>query len=203
MAKGTLFLGWVAGGTGIVLVYSAYKNKSPFDVFKSTLTQTPTSKVIDPNHYVTGVLATTPSTVDVLESSLTTKPSTRIQQIADRQRPPTLAPIPTQPYLLMDYEAAASFIAVQTAYGKPILLDNTYRTYQQQADAYAKAGPNGTFAPPGTSLHEVGLALDINTHSNLNDPALVAAFQNHGWYRHGKIINGVPEPWHWSYKVAG
>lgn len=212
MAKGTLFIGWIAGGTGIVLLYSAYKNKSPFDVLKGTLTQTPTTATIDPNNYTVGVLqnptvlGSVPdqSSVDILQNTLSTAPSARIQAIANRTKPPTLAPIPTQPNLLMDYEAVASFMLVQAQYGKPIILDNTYRTLAQQTAAYNKVGPDGTFGKPGTSLHEVGLALDIKTNASyLNDPALIKAFQDHGWYRRGKVINGVPEPWHWTYRIPG
>jgi LAS superfamily LD-carboxypeptidase LdcB len=104
--------------------------------------------------------------------------------------------------MLMDYEAVASFMRVQIAYGKPIILDNTYRTFAQQQAGYEK-NP-GVFGKPGTSLHERGLALDIKTtNPNLNDSKLVDAFTKEGWVRRGKVINGKPEPWHWTYKVPG
>ncbi len=41
------------------------------------------------------------------------------------------------------------------------ILGGSYRTYAQQAASYAK-DPN-RFAPPGKSLHEYGLAIDVNS----------------------------------------
>ena len=112
----------------------------------------------------------------------------------------------------LDRSAAASFAKVEQSYGHQIGLTNTYRTNAQQAAAYAKAGPNGTFAPPGHSLHELGLAVDVNPLVvNLNDPNLYNAFISNGWFRAGKVmpqyVNGqlvrTNELWHYSYGRPG
>lgn len=108
----------------------------------------------------------------------------------------------------LDKSAAASFPSVERQYGRSIALSNTYRSPGQQAAAYAKAGPTGTFAPPGTSLHEVGLAVDVDMNRmDVTDPRLVAAFLDNGWFRQAKkvMFNGrmQPEPWHYSYGVPG
>lgn len=48
--------------------------------------------------------------------------------------------------------------------GKSFSATSTFRTPQQQADLYAKsqAGEIGRAAPPGSSFHEKGLALDVS-----------------------------------------
>ncbi len=112
--------------------------------------------------------------------------------------PPLLVPIPNQPTKLMTFAAMTSFMQVQAQYGQTIWLDNTYRSFQSQKDAYAK-DPN-RYAKPETSLHVKGLALDINGNkTNANDPLLHKAFKDHGWFNVSKSSG----PLHWSYGVAG
>lgn len=48
------------------------------------------------------------------------------------------------------------------ATGKSILINEGFRSFQRQAELFRKYGP-GRAARPGSSLHEYGLALDINT----------------------------------------
>jgi hypothetical protein len=48
MSKSSTFLGWLAGGAGVVLVYSAYKNESPISVLKGSLTGDGTRSNIAP-----------------------------------------------------------------------------------------------------------------------------------------------------------
>ena len=69
----------------------------------------------------------------------------------------------------------------------------TYRTYQQQADLY-KRKP-GVAAPPGHSLHQQGLAIDLP--SALQTQKFFDLLRALGWYQLRT------EPWHWSYGVYG
>lgn len=112
----------------------------------------------------------------------------------------------------LNRQAAASFAKVEQTYGHQIGVTNTYRTNAQQTAAYEKVGPNGTFAPPGKSLHELGLAVDVNPVTvDLNDANLYNAFISNGWFRAGKVmpqyVNGqlvrTNELWHYSYGRPG
>jgi hypothetical protein len=71
------------------------------------------------------------------------------------------------------------------------ILGGSYRTYAQQAASYAK-DPN-RFAPPGKSLHEYGLAIDVT--SSMIDKYASKLLAN-GWYRERS-----DEPWHFSFGV--
>lgn len=65
---------------------------------------------------------------------------------------------------------------------------STYRTPQQQADIYARKP--GVAAPPGRSLHQRGLAVDLP--SQLQTQAFFNILRGLGWSQ----LAG--EPWHWS-----
>ncbi len=72
-------------------------------------------------------------------------------------------------------------------------IDESYRTPGQQAAAYA-AKP-GVAAPPGSSYHQQGLAVDASWWSD----HLANLLQQAGWNR----FDPSGEPWHWSYQVTG
>jgi hypothetical protein len=71
------------------------------------------------------------------------------------------------------------------------ILGGSYRTNAQQRAYYAKDPQR--YAPPGMSLHEYGLAIDMN--SAYIDKYADALLSN-GWYRERS-----DEPWHFSYGV--
>ena len=99
--------------------------------------------------------------------------------------------------------------AFKTATGQDLLVTDGLRTYAEQAALYAKykAGTGNLAAPPGTSKHETGRALDLrdsgadrgvtfagNTRSNwlrANAPA-------YGFTPSGYGFSPV-EPWHYDY----
>lgn len=74
-------------------------------------------------------------------------------------------------------------------------ITDSYRSPAQQAAAYA-AKP-GLAAPPGTSYHQQGLAVDAGWWSD--HPLLVRLLTQAGWNR----FSPSGEPWHWSYGVTG
>jgi hypothetical protein len=52
--------------------------------------------------------------------------------------------------------------------GAPLQLSDGFRTYACQVDRAANPGnPGGRAAPPGHSLHEVGMAIDVSNYSAL------------------------------------
>lgn len=70
-----------------------------------------------------------------------------------------------------------------------------YRSPQGQADIYAQKP--GLAAPPGSSYHQEGLALDLA--SALQNAQASKLFQQAGWNQ----FSPSGEPWHWSYGVTG
>lgn len=203
MAKGTTLLGWLGTGAGITLVYAAFKNETPSSVVSKAL----------------GLKAST-STIqsfNPMQSPGFADSATGASN--DASRPAYLQQGLIKPQLVtfghgamtLDISAAESFKRVEAAYGKTIPLSGASRTMFAQALGYA-SNPSRFAKPtnkPPYPLHTVGLAVDVSQNlPDLNDPKLVAAFTNNGWYRAGKSGNWGKygyghEPWHWSYGVAG
>jgi hypothetical protein len=72
-----------------------------------------------------------------------------------------------------------------------------FRTHDEQAAAYQRflAGEGARAAPPGSSMHEVGRAIDVDSNYLAQHPELVEWLDRAGW------VNAVPEePWHWEYQ---
>lgn len=94
------------------------------------------------------------------------------------------------------------------AFGRLPCVNNGYRSYAQQAGMYAK-NP-GMVAPPGTSNHGLGLALDLCTASDgvagssawawMDAHASEYGWALPSWARPG---GSRPEPWHWEYVASG
>jgi len=187
-------LSWVFGGIGALLVYSAYKTQSPIDVLKGVAD---TGKVtfgnpstIDPN---TGrAIPQTPGAVPGNEAA-------RLRALATRELKPTLISIPGGG--MLDIAAAASLQRINAKLGFIVRNVGAYRSYAQQASLWA-SDPN-RFAPPTSSLHVVGLAIDVAA-DQMNRADVIAAFTAEGWHR-ARYGAGTrnDEPWHWSYGVSG
>ena len=94
--------------------------------------------------------------------------------------------------------AMRSLLRIRRETGLPVfqIVGSTYRTPEQQAALY-KQKP-GLAAPPGQSLHQRGLAVDLVTTHPLFEKlrrAMLAA----GWNQFDADL----EPWHLSYKETG
>jgi len=72
--------------------------------------------------------------------------------------------------------------------GKKVIITDGFRSYQEQARLYAK--DSNKAAPPGRSLHEFGLAVDIDRR-NLNEMDSLGLMRKYGFTR---PVGG--EPWH-------
>lgn len=208
---GETLIGWTLVGLGVLLVYAAYKNRPVLDLI-SGKASTPKSSPSIGDIYSTVIGGSTsgssgssnPTTSGGGNSGVTVTPinvGARPQALKNRTIQPQLVNIPGGGKL--DVSAAASLAKVIAQFGAPIPNVGTFRSFAEQAAAYAK-DPN-RFAPPGQSLHEVGLAIDVadTVAGGVNNPKLINAFASNGWFRRGKEINGTPEPWHWSYGVVG
>lgn len=86
----------------------------------------------------------------------------------------------------------AAFNAYNQALGNKFRVVSGYRSFAEQAALYAKYGP-GRAAPPGSSNHEYGLAIDHGPNSTASDRARAGEF--------GLVYRMSHEPWH--VEVAG
>jgi hypothetical protein len=195
---GNKLLAWLGAGAGTLLAYSAIKNRAPWDVLRDIQgppIRSATSTSGTPSGIANPVSGPTPST-----SFGASVP--RIRMIANREIPPELVAI--KPSGQLDKDAAASFTRVQAKVGVDIPNVGAYRSYATQAALYYGPGnttlPDGgkRFAKPGTSLHEVGLAIDVRAdYTNRSD--VVAAMTAEGWQH----VRPGADPDHWSYLVRG
>ena len=114
----------------------------------------------------------------------------------------------------LESNAAKAFIAMESAAnaaGHSLLISTAWRSrpFQERLylayQAYLAAQRGGPPAPwaakaakPGTSKHEVGLAVDI---------PVAGATARHRWLkenaqRYGFVDNVSSEPWHWEYRPS-
>lgn len=181
---GNKLLTWILAGVGSLLVYSAYKNRSPLDVLRGVM-----GDPIDAKNTPTGL---TSGNLDREAANVGSIP--RLRLLANREIRPTLTNIPGGGQL--DIDAANSYKRVVASLGWTPRNVGSIRSYAFQAAGNA-ANP-GRFADPDKSLHVVGLAIDIHS-GDANKPDLIAAMTKEGWHRY----DPVGESWHWSYGVVG
>lgn len=173
---------WILGGVGTLLVYSAYKSQNPLNVLRQ----------------IQGEPIYASETVQIPSGGKLGE-IVRIRLLANREIQPELVVIPGGGRL--DRVAAASIVRINQKLGYTVQNVGTYRSYQEQAEGYAK--DPSRFAKPGTSLHEVGLAIDVH-EAQVHNKDLVDAFTKEGWHRaRWGAETRNDEPWHWSYGVSG
>jgi LAS superfamily LD-carboxypeptidase LdcB len=103
---------------------------------------------------------------------------------------------------MLDPKAASSWLKLKRkakADGVPLRESSTYRTRQQQLECWMrwKAGTGPRAAPPGKSMHEVGLAVDVHMAGETSPEYIWLAenAESFGFYR-----TVSDEPWHWEFK---
>lgn len=104
---------------------------------------------------------------------------------------PSLAsrgPVTLQDWALQSYIQALRSYGLKPGAQEVQLGGSSYRTPQQQAALYA-AKPD-IAAPPGQSLHQRGLAIDLP--AQLQNAAFFSTLRRLGWSQ----LEG--EPWHWT-----
>lgn len=96
----------------------------------------------------------------------------------------------------IDPGAAASYRRMSALYGSPLPVTSGRRTRAEQADLRAKylAGRGAFALPAGTSVHELGLAVDFGAAAYAWLQRCAAA---HGWVR-----TNLNERWHYEYRAA-
>lgn len=104
--------------------------------------------------------------------------------------------------VILNPVAMASFQEASRIVGHPIRVTDSYRSHEQQAQAYARKP--GLAAPPGSSYHERGLAIDVDgdDYGGYATPAyrrVAEVLERLGWHR----FDPEREPWHFSYLVTG
>lgn len=98
--------------------------------------------------------------------------------------------------------AMRSFQEASRILGAPIAVTDSYRSPEQQLALYQEKP--GLAAPPGSSYHERGLAIDVDgdAYGGYDSPAyrrVVEVLERLGWVR----FDPVREPWHFSWRVEG
>lgn len=94
--------------------------------------------------------------------------------------------------------------AYRQQFGSDLVVNSGGRSYEEQARAYAayKAGRGNLAAPPGTSVHESGRAVDlggpIQNAGSAQHRWLQANAGRYGWVWTGKNFSQF-EPWHWEF----
>lgn len=102
-------------------------------------------------------------------------------------------------------DAAAAFAAAEKGLGVRLRVSDMFRTAEQSMQARAqKAGVQ----PPGFSLHNFGIAIDVATDAmlaatKLTKPAFDAKMQEYGWYCHRKDGKRGMEDWHYNFLGVG
>lgn len=84
----------------------------------------------------------------------------------------------------------SAFNAFNAALGNKFDIVSGFRTYEQQAALYAKylAGQGNLAAPPGSSMHEFGLAVDTNPNATPQEREIAR--------KYGLVVPIPSEPWH-------
>lgn len=125
-----------------------------------------------------------------------------------------LCPVEHAPGHLLRCDAAAALAGLAAAYeadtGRRLRVTNSYRTLEEQVRLRAEKG--WLAAPPGTSQHGRGLAVDLADMGELgrfDAPAYRWMTRNapaFGWFHPAAMEpggSGPPEPWHWEYLGTG
>jgi hypothetical protein len=113
------------------------------------------------------------------------------------------------PGQMLRADAAAAFNRMSKAYaaafGTPLCVTSSYRTYAKQVELYATM-PAGYAAVPGTSNHGWGLAVDlcggIQVDGSPQHMWLLSNAAAYDWFHPAWALpggGGPHEPWHWEY----
>lgn len=105
----------------------------------------------------------------------------------------------------LETSAAQAFITAQNALGVRIRVSDMFRTAEQSL--LARQQKSGV-QPPGFSLHNYGIAIDVDTDAMLKATKLTkAAFdtfmREHGWFCHRKDGKRGFEDWHFNHLGTG
>ncbi|MBE1876947.1 D-alanyl-D-alanine carboxypeptidase family protein [Myceligenerans sp. TRM 65318] len=98
-------------------------------------------------------------------------------------------------------------VAFRAAFGRDLAVRDSYRSYEAQVAVAASKG--ALAAPPGTSNHGWGRAVDLSGGIQYFGTAehrwMVANAGVHGWNHPEWAGPGgsKPEAWHWEYGTAG
>lgn len=107
-------------------------------------------------------------------------------------------------------DAAATYTAMDAAFtaafGAPLALTDSYRSYDSQVRLYGQKP--GLAARPGTSNHGWGIAVDVfggvDSYGSAEHAWLVEHGRTYGWINPewARAGGSRPEPWHWEFDAS-
>lgn len=113
--------------------------------------------------------------------------------------------------LFLRFDVAPHFLAMQAAAkvaGVELIPSgprSAFRTAEQQAELIVEEGnaketPGGLAAPVGSSPHQAGIAIDLETAGGTN-PAFhwLSEYASGFGFRRAHTTLGNKEPWHWEW----
>lgn len=125
--------------------------------------------------------------------------------------PDELCPVAFAPDTVLRCDAARALDSLNTAYradhGADLVVTSGFRTFAEQVAV--KAARGSLAATPGTSNHEVGIAVDLGGMGDVGEfdaPAYLWMKEHagdYGWYHPPAMEpggSGPEEPWHWEYR---
>lgn len=133
---------------GIGLVAAAIQGRSPIGELSAAFSGQPSP----------GRTATVPPSSGSSSAGVTTAGTGDNDN--DKRTPPPLVALPYNNGHRVSPAMAARFTAWVAAFGEPIYVTDSYRSYAQQSADYAKDPDR--FGKPGTSLHVEGNAVDVH-----------------------------------------
>lgn len=192
---------WALLSTGAWLVYASVRGLQPLAELNAALRGQqgpgPQAVAISP-----GLIA-----LDASAHIDTGEPPPNDSRQGSLTATPELVPI-GQGYHRLAPATAAAFKRWEAAYGRKIIVTDSYRDYATQLAGFKKDPKR--FASPDTSRHVRGMAVDVNLQTlNAAPPgagwnALYAAATATGWCNpRGPYKGDHAEPWHFSYPGCG
>lgn len=155
-------------------------------------------------------LATLESAVAALAGNATPVLATGPRPRGEVPSPDELCPVAFAPAAVLRCDAAEALDALNDLYraehGTDLVVTSAFRTFAEQVAVKASRG--ALAATPGTSNHEVGVAVDLGGMGGLGqfDAPAYLWMKDHapefGWYHPPGMEpggSGPEEPWHWEY----
>lgn len=204
------FVGILLIMVGAFMTHSAVRNRNPVDIVRAVLNDpsnlAETLAQFDGTWYTGSDKAKVASSATSGSDKTGVKAYTKANANNGKLPGAALKKLSWDPTEALHVNAAPPFEALNKAYkrrfGRNITVTDSYRTFAQQVATKAIKG--NLAATPGTSLHGLGIAVDlgggINNWGSVERTWFVENAPKFGWVSPSWAQkSGKNEPWHWEY----